>query len=209
MSERYPKIRIHARNGAVLLREGVNIRFYMRHSHRDLVHGVMRSLESCLRAVGSTALGWYDDGEGTWRKLDAVGWEHIRLELLEKRWPQVALRDALDGDLRYGFDYRGKALDEPPAADEPGAVSAVSFWLPTEFLEAHGPKHVRELALELAAPLPFCSGHAGVLPSSVNSICQAFSAKSASDASATRAWTSRTWGNTPGRSVRGYGYHIG
>ncbi|ATB27646.1 hypothetical protein MEBOL_001090 [Melittangium boletus DSM 14713] len=162
MSERYPKIRIHARNGAVLLREGVSISFYMRRSHQDVVHGVMQSLESYLRVVGSKALGWYDDGEGTWRELDAVGWAHTRRELLEKRWPLVTLRDALDGALRYGFDYRGKSLDELPAADEPGAVSAVSFWLPTEFLEEHGPNHVRELALELAAPLPFCSGHAGL-----------------------------------------------
>lgn len=162
VSEHYPRIRIHARNGAALLREGLNISFYMRHSHHDVVQGVMRSLDTYLRAVGQKALGWYDDGEGTWRELDAAGWARTRRELLEKRWPMVTLRDALDGELRYWFDYRGKALDEPPAADEPGAVSAVGFWLPTEFLEEYGPNHVRELALELAAPLPFCSGHAGL-----------------------------------------------
>ncbi|HEX5748329.1 MAG TPA: type VI immunity family protein, partial [Archangium sp.] len=41
-------------------------------------------------------------------------------------------------------------------------TSALSFILPTEYLEAHGPGHVRELALELAAALPFCSGHGGL-----------------------------------------------
>ncbi|WP_414639288.1 type VI immunity family protein [Archangium sp.] len=38
----------------------------------------------------------------------------------------------------------------------------MSFWLPTEYLEEHGPGLTRELALELATPLPFCSGHAGL-----------------------------------------------
>jgi hypothetical protein len=38
----------------------------------------------------------------------------------------------------------------------------VSFFLPTEYLEEHGPGRVRELALELAAELPFNSGHAGL-----------------------------------------------
>jgi hypothetical protein len=38
----------------------------------------------------------------------------------------------------------------------------VGFWLPTEFLEEHGPGHVRELAMELAASLPYDSGHAGL-----------------------------------------------
>jgi Protein of unknown function (DUF3396) len=36
------------------------------------------------------------------------------------------------------------------------------FWLPTEYLEEHGPGHVRELAMDLAAPLPLSSGHAGL-----------------------------------------------
>lgn len=36
------------------------------------------------------------------------------------------------------------------------------MWLPTAYLEDHGPGRVRELALELAASLPFCSGHAGL-----------------------------------------------
>ena len=34
--------------------------------------------------------------------------------------------------------------------------------LPTEYLEEHGPERVRALALELAEPLPFCSGHVGL-----------------------------------------------
>ncbi len=38
----------------------------------------------------------------------------------------------------------------------------MSFRLPTEFLEQHGPARVRELAVELATLLPFCSGHAGL-----------------------------------------------
>jgi hypothetical protein len=74
----------------------------------------------------------------------------------------VTLRDAAQFEHRYGFIYEGKQLDEPFWADDPGAGCAVSFLLPTEYLEEHGPGKVRELALELATPLPFGFGHAGL-----------------------------------------------
>lgn len=45
---------------------------------------------------------------------------------------------------------------------EPDATSAVSFWLPTEYLEEHGPERVRNMALEIASALPFCSGNVGL-----------------------------------------------
>jgi hypothetical protein len=37
-----------------------------------------------------------------------------------------------------------------------------TFWLPTEYLEEHGPGRVRELALELASLLPLVSGSCGL-----------------------------------------------
>ena len=162
MNERYPRLRIHARNGEVLIRDGLSICFYMRRSHEQVAAGVMRSLEAYLRALGPRALGWYADSEGDWQELDAAGWEHIRRELQDSRCGIVTLKDIPGGAGHYRFDYFGKSLDAPLFANNPGAVCAVSFWLPTEYLEEHGPARVRELALELAAPLPFNSGHAGL-----------------------------------------------
>ncbi|MFL5344848.1 MAG: DUF3396 domain-containing protein, partial [Hyalangium sp.] len=63
---------------------------------------------------------------------------------------------------RYRFEYWGKNLESRHGWDKAHAVCAAMFWLPTEFLEEHGPGRVRELAMELAAPLPLCSGHGGL-----------------------------------------------
>ncbi len=162
MSEHYPRIRIHAENGYLLLREGLSLSFYMRRPHGEIAQDVMRSLEAYLRAIGPQALGWYADTEGSWQPLDDAGWEATRDKLLKRRRAQVHLRDASRGEDRYAFSYYGMALDAPSFANEPGAVCTATFWLPTEFLEEHGPERVRALALEMASPLPFCSGHAGL-----------------------------------------------
>jgi hypothetical protein len=163
MSERYPRIRVRAKNGFELVREGLSVSFYMRHSHRQIVENVLRSLEVYLRAVGHQALGWYMDDGGEPQPLDERGWEVTRRELTESQAPLIRLRDGADTENRYLFDYWGKKnLEALHDGHRPGPVCAATFWLPTEFLEEHGPVRVRELALELAAPLPLCSGHGGL-----------------------------------------------
>jgi len=162
MKKHYPRIRIHAESGPLLIREGLNLTFYMRHPHAELAPSVMRALDAYLRAVGPDALDSYSDEDGCWQRLDEAGWALTRDRLLNPRRASIHLSDASSGEHRYRFDYQGRRLGAPFLADEPGAVSAVSFWLPTEYLEEHGPVRVRELALELAAPLSFCSGHAGL-----------------------------------------------
>ncbi|WNG22217.1 DUF3396 domain-containing protein [Cystobacter fuscus] len=112
--------------------------------------------------MGPRALGKYFDEEGYMQDLNDVEWKRIRRELLEAEWPMFMLRDESSSEDRYGFEYAGKPLGTPSLADKPDAACAVSFWLPTEYLEEHGPERVRELALQLAAPLPFCFGQAGL-----------------------------------------------
>jgi hypothetical protein len=162
MSERYPRIRVQAPRGFELVREGLSISFYMRHSHQRIMETVLRSLDVYLRAIGPQALGWFYDNEGDPWPLDEWGWECTRRELREKRFPMIQLRDASDTENRYLFDYWGKDLEDPHVENKPGVVCAATFWLPTEYLEEHGPGRVRELAMELAAPLPLCSGHGGL-----------------------------------------------
>lgn len=154
----HPVIRIHAEHGALVLREGLSICFYMRRSHPELARDVRRALEKYLRAVGPQALGWYLDSEGDWQELDDQGWRVIQDKLGESGGGVVRLYERPDAVSRYGFDYRGRKLDGAP----PGFVSAVAFSLPTEYLDEHGPARVRELALELGSELPFNSGHAGL-----------------------------------------------
>jgi hypothetical protein len=144
------------------MKKSLALTFYLRHSHAEVSSQVTHSLKAYLQAVGPTALGLSADEEGYWQSLDDAGWGRIWRELSNPRRASIHLTDASNDEQRYRFIYRGRQLDAAFLANEPGAVSAVSFWLPTGYLEEHGPEKVRELALELAALLPFSSGHAGL-----------------------------------------------
>jgi TseV toxin immunity protein TsiV len=156
--ERPPEIRRYAEHGALVLREGLSICFYMRRSHPEMAQDVRRALEAYLRAVGPQTLEWYVDPEGDWQELDHQGWQFIQNKLSESGGGVVELYERPDAVSRYGFEYRGRRLD----GNDPGLVCGVTFWLPTEYLHEHGPGRVRELALELGSELPFNSGHAGL-----------------------------------------------
>jgi hypothetical protein len=162
MSEHYPRIRVSSEEGTLLIRESLSFCFYMNRPHLEVAPAVMRSLEVYLRAVGQQALSLYVDEEGEWQELDDAGWARTRRELLDDRLARTVLKDRASNGNRLGFEYHGQLLDTPAPPAETGATCAACFWLPTEYLEEHGPSRVRELALELAAPLPFTSGHAGL-----------------------------------------------
>lgn len=59
----------------------------------------------------------------------------------------------------HGFEYSGKWLDAPAWRGHEEVVSAAAFTVPTEFLLEHGPDRVRDLALALAAELPWSFGY--------------------------------------------------
>jgi hypothetical protein len=161
MSEHYPHIRRYSDGPehSLLIRESVGIVFYMRRPHQEVAQAVLRSVEVYLRAVGPQALRWYCNPYTTdWDELDDKGWEYNRREMLQAPATSLWLSERPDATTGYEINYQGHMLAEAEA-DE---ASTVSFFLPTEYLEAHGPGRVRELALELAAELPFNSGHAGL-----------------------------------------------
>ncbi|HEX5746165.1 MAG TPA: DUF3396 domain-containing protein [Archangium sp.] len=162
MSSHYPRIRICAPNGHLLVREGLSLCFYIRRAHQEIARAVLTSLDTYLHAIEPETLGWYVDVDGEEQALDDAGWKHIRRELTEGTWPNIQLAQASGEPQRYDFDYFGKPLGDPRLEDDPDASSALSISLPTEYLEEHGPGHVRELALKLAAPLPFHFGQVGL-----------------------------------------------
>jgi hypothetical protein len=163
MSQHFPRIRFHASHGTLIIRDGLKICFYMRRSLQEVAQAVWHSLETYLRAVGPQALAWHADHQGDWGQLDSASWLRFRRDLLESNWSHHELTEDPDSGVpAFHFEYFGKRLNDPRVYTEPTMVSSVGFWLPTEFLEEHGPSRVRELALELATPLPFNSGHAGL-----------------------------------------------
>ncbi|WP_257451430.1 DUF3396 domain-containing protein [Archangium lipolyticum] len=137
--------------------------FYMRRPHTQMARAVMRSMDTYLDAVGMENLGFYVDDEGDDQVLDEAGWALNRRNLLEDPWPRVILEDVrTGGPERFHFEYYGRHLDNPEWRGAKEHACVASFWLPTEYLEEQGPERVRALALELAAPLPFCSGNGGM-----------------------------------------------
>ncbi|SET80471.1 type VI immunity family protein [Stigmatella erecta] len=162
MSEHYPHIRYHAAHGARMIREGLRICFYMQRSDEQVAQAVTGALDVYLRAVGAQRLGWYLDLEGDWCPLDERAWETQRAHVLGSRVSNVTLVDDPSGVPDYQFEYYSKPLDASSPIYDSRMVSSVGFWLPTEFLETEGAPCVRKLALELAALLPFNSGHAGL-----------------------------------------------
>jgi hypothetical protein len=185
MSERSPRIRHYAPgpDGEFLvIREVVRIAFYMPHDHHDLATGANGALDAYLRSVGvgPDTLCYGEDEESF--PLNQEGWDSIRTALrpntayrffdeVEKdteyfrrrtkkgyqTW--VSLTGGASGPSGYEFVYRARL---PWRSPPQGSVSTLHVTLPTEYLEAHGPGRVRELALELASLLPFATGHAGL-----------------------------------------------
>lgn len=185
MNEHYPRIRHHgpSRQGErLLIRETIHIIFYMPHDHVDLATGVSRALDSYMRAVGEgpeTVCGW-TPGEGEYSALNAEQWARIRHLLRPERLVRFADdhdENFLDRMVKRGFETYLDLGGEPslptgygftycarlPWRSPPeGSVSVLRATLPTEYLEQHGPGRVRELALEMASPLLFSTGHAGL-----------------------------------------------
>ncbi|MFL5358450.1 DUF3396 domain-containing protein [Archangium sp.] len=162
MSEHYPRIRIDsffAQQRLLQIRESVSITFYMKRSHREVVHQVLRALDVYRRALKSQALGWYANPDNEdWDELDDKGWAHVQRYMLEQPDAHLWLSESPSETLGYELLYDGLLLE----AYKRDPTSQVSFFLPSEYLEEHGPGPVRELAMELAAELPFNSGHAGL-----------------------------------------------
>jgi len=162
MSTHYPRIRVHTTTGYLAVRDGLSFTFYMRRPHHEVAPVVLRSLEAYRSAVGPNALNHYLDRDGCFHEMDSSIWDQLQCDMLADDRLIFHLTGAEQDGHGYEFRYHGKVLDEAARALTPDAATVVSFWLPTDYLEKHGPDPVRKLALELAAPLPFCSGQGGL-----------------------------------------------
>jgi hypothetical protein len=163
MTARYPRLLEYTDHGRgwVSFRVGLSLCFYTCRPHEEIAPSVMRALEIYLEAVGPKALIHYVDYEGEQQPLDAAGWEWVRREMSGPQTGAARLRDD-DTQQCYRFQYQGLDLEPELRVLRRAPVNFVVFWLPTEYLEAHGPARVRELAVTLASQLSFDSGHAGL-----------------------------------------------
>lgn len=165
MRENIPVIRVRNDADELVVRDGVVLRFFMRHSHHDVAPAVWRALQAYVRAIPPQSLGWYVSPDGDMLPLDDKGWEHIRWKILERSWGMewlVSLSEDAGIEGSYYFDYDGRKLDDPMFSRDEGATSEVTFTCPTKYLLEHGPEHLRALALELGRELPFSFGYASL-----------------------------------------------
>jgi len=162
MSKHYPKFRLYSPDGCLALKEGLVLTFFMKRSHGQMASAIVRVLERYCEAVGREKLALYMDIEGEWQLLDEAGWTYVHQELLgdlEAQNTWLHLVDRAYEVVNYAFLYHGNNLDAPSNRDRPDLVSGLSLWLPTEELEARGPRWVRQLAMDLARELPLSSGY--------------------------------------------------
>ncbi len=156
----------------------MRIAFYLPGTHKEVAHAVEQALEVYLRAieVGPHTLCMWLDHEGDWFTLDESGWDIVRSRLrvgdakddldpeavldMRKRGFESSVH--LSGGTTEISGYEFLYVARSPWPLFPEEVSMVSFSLPTEYLEEHGPGNVRNLAMEVASKLPFSSGHAGL-----------------------------------------------
>jgi hypothetical protein len=150
------------KRGWLVASDALLICFYMQYPNERIAPAVLRALELIRERIHPYQLAWYDAGDGQAEPLDDSAWEELRKRTLEPE-PDTSAFLILDGksegvdDLRV--DYRGLYIIPSPWPDRKDDVSVLYLRLPTEFLEERGAARVRELALDLAAELPFNSGY--------------------------------------------------
>jgi hypothetical protein len=166
----------------LLAREVVRFAFYLPHDHADIAQGVSEAIRSYMRAVGEgpRSIQYVHVSHDEGSRLTEESWGHVhRLLQSTRKWsfPEdyepakrrevqkqgfergLLFTGGLDSRNGYELEYRARIPWRAPPAH---SVSLLTATLPTEYLEAHGPSRVRELAMEMASQLPFASGHAGL-----------------------------------------------
>ena len=158
MNSRYPRFRFTFRDGSLVLREGLAICFYLRHSHAELWRPVLHSVEVFRRAVGARALNWSIDWNGDPERLTDALWEELRREMAERRSYSFLLEEKNDQVSGYSVEYKGAAL-KPHLVPARDYVNGLHYFLPVEYLEEQGPEAVKALTLQLVSELPISYGY--------------------------------------------------
>ncbi|MCY1032005.1 DUF3396 domain-containing protein [Corallococcus sp. BB11-1] len=141
------------------------ISFFIHRNHEGVTAAVWRALQIYLQAIPANTLNWYVADDGDMVEFDDKGYEHHRKLMLECPWNgacRIELSESPSESGGYHFEYYGRRIGEPswPYPSDPATV--VAFTLPTDYLQEHGPDHLRALAFKLAWELPFSFGYASL-----------------------------------------------
>ncbi|WP_375745476.1 DUF3396 domain-containing protein [Corallococcus interemptor] len=150
------------RRGRAVTQEDVSICFYLPKPTAEVAPAISQCLQSFVNVIGRHALNHYLGDDGEPRELDDAAWATIRTKLHHPVAPSVVLTTDAPYPEKVEFEYQGKDIHAALFRHDPGPVTAVRFIVPLSWMRAHGIRRVRELAMALAAPLPFSAGHAGL-----------------------------------------------
>ncbi|MBN8228140.1 DUF3396 domain-containing protein [Corallococcus macrosporus] len=150
------------RKNRAVTQQDVSICFYFSKPTAEVSQAISLSLQSFIDAIGIHTLNYYFGADGEPWELDETGWAFIRTKLHHPVTPSVVLFTDAPYPEKFEFEYLGKDIHAPIFRRDPGPVTAVRFIVPLSWMNTHGPDGVRKLALALAAPLPFSSGHVGL-----------------------------------------------
>ncbi len=156
---RYPKLRYYNKEGWLTASDALLMCFYMPHPNERIAPAVIRAVELFRERIRPFRLVRKDTGDGQAEPLDGASWDRTRQKTLTGRGGALRLEGKTLGVDDLLVDYRGLSAVPLPWPERKDDVSVLYLRLPTRFLEKRGPENVRALALELAAELPFSSGH--------------------------------------------------
>jgi hypothetical protein len=161
LTMKYPRIRHFNERGGLRASDAVILCFYLRHPNERFAPAIVRALELLRERIRPYSFERYV-GEGQTEPLDEPSWKRLLQETLAPG-PEEAVFLVLEGKSddvdELHVDYRGLDVVPLPWPERKHDVSVLYIRLPTEYLEERGPAHVKTLALELAAELPFNSGY--------------------------------------------------
>lgn len=157
----HPVFRLNNANDICVLRDGFIASFFLRASHNEIGKHAAEVFLRYISFIGSDRLKWFA-GEEQWEKLGADEFDQLYNEMSACQPEWSSLVDAVDNWLEvpgFRFRYRGKWLDDPVFSPWESAVSSITVWFPTEFLNQLGTVAFREGIISIVQDLPFDSGY--------------------------------------------------
>lgn len=157
----HPVVSLHNENDGLVLRDGVVASFFLRASHHEIGKQAAAVFLRYINFIGSGRLKWFA-GETQWEQLGAAELAQLHHEMSACQVEWSVLIDAVDNSLEvpeFRFRYRGKWLADPVFSPWESAVSSITLWFPTEFLNQLGAVAFREGIISIVHDLPFDSGY--------------------------------------------------
>ncbi len=164
MTVSYPNVRVKNEAGRLVVRDGFVLCLYLRASHRALASRAAETLEAYRRFVGPDALSMYVDEHGYPARLTESGWTKLMGEVSDESRNTYSLMvgDSASEVSDFWVEYLGRGMDEALLSRWPDAVSYISLWFPSEFVDERGAAAMRSFAVDVWERLPCSHAFAGL-----------------------------------------------